>query len=153
MGNKVILLILFLIELNKTIQFFLVIFSFFHLDQQKTKSNLVEENAIPDEPVLSDKKSSPDKPQIEISKSEDDVKTAAAKKTNLKRKSSESKGKVGNKVTGQEAVEKSEHSEESQDVSSKAVVNIKQKDEEYVSELLETVEVGMLHTIVDANTF
>ena len=143
-----------MIKLNKTIYFFLIFFSFFHLDQQKTKSNLVEENTIPDEAVLSDKKSSPDKLQIKIAKSpENDVKTAAAKKTNLKRKSSESKGKVGNKVTGKEAVEKSEHYEASQDVSSKAVVNIKQKDEEYVSELLETVEVGMLHRIEDANTF
>jgi hypothetical protein len=47
-----------MIKLNKTIYFFLIIFSFFHLDQQKTKSNLVEENTIPDEAVLSDKKSS-----------------------------------------------------------------------------------------------
>jgi hypothetical protein len=58
--------------------------------------------------------------------------------TNLKRKSSESKGKVGNKVTGKEAVEKSEHYEASQDVSSKAVVNIKQKDEEYEISSYET---------------
>jgi hypothetical protein len=75
------------------------------------------------------------------------------RKTNLKRKSSESKGKVGNKVTGKEAVEKSEHYEASQDVSSKAVVNIKQKDEEYVSELLETVEVvfTLLHSFLSCH--
>ncbi|XP_071162871.1 zinc finger CCCH domain-containing protein 14-like isoform X4 [Mytilus edulis] len=103
-------------------------------EQQKGKEKQTEESRDEEETETTGKKSSPDKPEkLMKPPSEKNV----GKKTAVKRKSSEGKPKMGFKESGSKTVDSNLLENES---NSKPAPTSKLKDEEYVSELLESVE-------------
>ncbi|XP_052105852.1 zinc finger CCCH domain-containing protein 14-like isoform X1 [Mytilus californianus] len=103
-------------------------------EQQKGKEKHAEESRDEEESETTEKKSSPDKPEkLMKPPSEKNV----GKKTTVKRKSSEGKPKIGIKESGSKTVDSKLLENE---CTSKPVPTSKLKDEEYVSELLESVE-------------
>lgn len=107
-------------------------------EQQKGKEKQIEESRDEEELETTGKKSSPDKPENLMKlPSEKNV----GKKTAVKRKSSEGKPKMGLKESGSKTVD-SKLLENENESNSKPAPTSKLKDEEYVSELLESVETG-----------
>lgn len=105
-------------------------------EQQKGKEKQTEESRDEEELETTAKKSSPDKPEkLMKPPSEKNV----GKKTAVKRKSSEGKPKMGVKESGSKTVDSELLENES---NSKPAPTSKLRDEEYVSELLESVETG-----------
>lgn len=108
-------------------------------DQQKIKEkpSQADPNQNKEEDGPTEKKSPSDKQQPKSNKSpaENNGKPKETKRTATKRKSSDLKEKVGNKEPEKKEISKDKNE------SIKTIVTTKVKDEEYVSELLEKVEV------------
>ena len=125
-------------------QYFIFIFK----DQQKGKEKETEEakRGIKEETKLSETRTPTEKHQ-KATKSPVEKDKVTTKRTATKRKSSESKHKPSKEDEKPAPEIKTDQKKEV----SKPVVITKQKDEEYVSELLETVESSMLFLIKHQN--